>query len=79
MFCHIYNDLLNCQRLYSNILFHIFQDVFDDYASPTTAAQILLCTAAKKRKEVRLIILSKYDGFLNGQIVVVCLFFNSSC
>ncbi|XP_034259500.1 importin-8 isoform X1 [Pantherophis guttatus] len=27
-------------------------DVFDDYASPTTAAQILLCTAAKKRKEV---------------------------
>ncbi|XP_033019366.1 importin-8 isoform X2 [Lacerta agilis] len=27
-------------------------DVFEDYASPTTAAQILLYTAAKKRKEV---------------------------
>lgn len=29
-----------------------FLDVFEDYASTTTAAQNLLYTAAKKRKEV---------------------------
>jgi hypothetical protein len=34
-------------KIYSDIL-----DIFEDYASPTTAAQTLLYTAAKKRKEV---------------------------
>jgi len=27
-------------------------DVYDDHVSPATAAQTLLCTAARKRKEV---------------------------
>lgn len=36
------------------LFIHLFNllDVFEDYASTTTAAQNLLYTAAKKRKEV---------------------------
>lgn len=37
----------------SDFLFVSVADLYDDHALPATAAQSLLCKAARKRKEVR--------------------------
>lgn len=46
-----------------NNLMSLFLDVFEDFISPTTAAQTLLFTACNKRKEVR------GDYFMNSDFI----------
>lgn len=52
------------------LFIHLFNllDVFEDYASTTTAAQNLLYTAAKKRKEVPNWWFLMISSFLNDVI-----------
>lgn len=56
------------KRMYLFIHLLYLLDVFEDYASTTTAAQNLLYTAAKKRKEVWNWWFLMISGFINGVI-----------